>query len=240
MKFWRLFIRNLKETYRDIAALGFLLAFPLLFMVVFGAAFSSADQLDFLAPGIIVFGLMIMIPTSSRILARDREKDFLTRMLTTPTRPWEFIAGYGLCMLLVAAVQIVFFVLIGYAYGVDITGSIALAFAILLLTALASIGVGMIIGSIAKSENQAEPLTWLFSMPLAALSGVWFSTDSMPAYLRTIAGVFPYSHSVDAAREVISSGAGLAAVQNDVLFLAGWAAGSILLGIFFFARTMRS
>ena len=41
MRFWQLFIRNLKETYRDPLALGFLLAFPLLFMVVFGAALSG-------------------------------------------------------------------------------------------------------------------------------------------------------------------------------------------------------
>ena len=41
MRFWQLFIRNLKETYRDMLALGFLLAFPLLFMIVFGAALSG-------------------------------------------------------------------------------------------------------------------------------------------------------------------------------------------------------
>ncbi|MBA7562387.1 hypothetical protein ES708_04039 [subsurface metagenome] len=41
MKFWELAKRNLKETYRDPLALGFLLAFPLLFMVLFGAIFSG-------------------------------------------------------------------------------------------------------------------------------------------------------------------------------------------------------
>jgi ABC-2 type transport system permease protein len=240
MRFWKLFTRDLKETYRDIPALGFLLAFPLLFMVVFGAAFSSADQIDFLAPGIIVFGLLIMIPTSARILARDREDGYLARLLTTPARPWEFILGYSLCMSVVAIVQIFFFMLIARLYNVHFTGSLALAFLIFLLTALASIGVGMIVGSISKSENQAEPLTWLFAMPLAVLSGVWFSTSSMPSYLRTIADIFPYAHSVNAARDVINSGAAFGAMQNDVIVLAGWAVGSFLLGIFYFARTMRS
>ena len=41
MRFWQLFKRNLKETYRDMRGLGFLLAFPLLFMVLFGAALSG-------------------------------------------------------------------------------------------------------------------------------------------------------------------------------------------------------
>jgi ABC-2 type transport system permease protein len=367
MRFWQLFVRDFKETYRDIPALAFLLAFPLLFMVIFGAAlsgnntpsyniavidrdgtqasaafvtgaldkvatfvikpYSSEDtalsalklgdlrayiviptgfgdavskhladpaataqidlditydesdlsissdivstvnvvvrsfahidipvtvtanpvniahkpqQIDFLAPGIIVFGLLIMIPTASRILSRDREQGYLARLLTTPTRPWEFISGYALCMMLVAIVQIVFFIAVAQLYGVHIAGSVLLAFLIFLLTALASIGIGMIVGSIAKSQNQAEPLTWLFTMPLAVLSGVWFSTSYMPKYIQTIANIFPYAHAVNASREVLIRGASLAAVQTDVIFLAGWAAGALLLGVFFFARTMRS
>ena len=363
MRFWQLFIRNLKETYRDPLALGFLLAFPLLFMVVFGAALSGNNaptynigvidndhtdasaafigqalsqvttfnikpytntddalkdlklgdlssyivvppgfgeavsqavktnqivldvtydesdpsvselitstvnstllafaqieipavvnanpvnishkpkQIDFLAPGIIVFGLLIMIPTAARIMVRDKEKGYLARLLTTPTHPWEFILGYTLCMTLVAIAQIVFFMVFAQLFGVHIAGNIALAFLVFLLTAIASIGIGMVVASLSKSENQAEPLTWLFTMPLAVLSGVWFSISFMPKYIQIFANIFPYAHAVSSAREILIRGADLAAVQNDVLFLAAWAVGATVLGIIFFARTMRS
>jgi ABC-2 type transport system permease protein len=369
MRSWQLFVRNLKETYRDLLALGFLLAFPLLFMVVFGSALSgnstpsyniavidndqspvsasfisdalsniptfdislpansddalkslklgdlraymvipkgfgdavtknwvatgaeikpeiklnitydesdlaisseivstvnvvvrsfakieipvsvNADpinishkpkQIDFLAPGIIVFGLLIMIPTAARIMVRDKEKGYLARLLTTPTRPWEFTLGYTLCMTLVAIAQIVFFIIFAQLYGVHITGSIGLAFLVFLLTAISSIGIGMMVASLSKSENQAEPLTWLFTMPLAVLSGVWFSISYMPKYIQTIANIFPYAHAVSSAREILIRGANIAAVQNDLLFLAAWAVGATILGIIFFARTMRS
>jgi ABC-2 type transport system permease protein len=365
MRFWQLFIRNLKETYRDLLALGFLLAFPLLFMIVFGAALSgnstptyniavidndntavsasfisdalgkvntfnisrpanvddalkslklgdlrayivipqgfgdavtedlagkaaqivlditydesdlsiSSDivstvnvtvrsfahieipvsvnanpvnishkprQIDFLAPGIIVFGLLIMIPTAARILVRDKEKGYLARLLTTPTRPWEFILGYSLCMTLVAIVQIIFFMLFAQLFGVHIAGNVFLAFMVFLLTAIASIGIGMVVASLSKSENQAEPLTWLFTMPLAVLSGVWFSISFMPKYIQTFANIFPYAHAVSASREILIRGADFAAVQNDILFLGAWAVGATILGIIFFAKTMRS
>ncbi len=52
MKFWELAKRNLKETYRDPLALGFLLAFPLLFMVLFGAIFSG-DSISSYPIGVI-------------------------------------------------------------------------------------------------------------------------------------------------------------------------------------------
>jgi ABC-2 type transport system permease protein len=365
MRFWQLFLRNLKETYRDPLALGFLLIFPLIFMVIFGWAFGGSDvpsytlavvdtdqspasetfithalpqvpifqvnsldsagdaltqlkqgdirafivipsgfgaaveanragtatniplnvtydesdiaisseiisalntalrafaniqipiaidahpiniereitQMDFLAPGIIIFGLLIMIPTSARIMTRDKEKGYLARLLTTPTHPWEFITGYTLCLLLIAVVQIIFFILLGWLFGMDIVGSLALAFLVFVLTALASIGIGMIVAALSKSENQAEPLTWLFAMPLAMLSGVWFSLSFMPRSFQTVGNLFPFAHAVEAARAILLRGAGLAAVQSDIIFIAAWAVGAILFGIFLFGRTMRT
>jgi ABC-2 type transport system permease protein len=121
-----------------------------------------------------------------------------------------------------------------------IVGNLALAFLVFTLTAIASISIGMVVAAISKSENQAEPLTWLFAMPLAALSGVWFSMSFMPKYIQTIAGLFPFSHAVEAARAVLIRGAGFAAVQGELLFLAVWGIAATALGIFLFGRTMRS
>ena len=364
MRFWQLFIRSLKETYRDVLALGFVLAFPLLFMLVLGAAFGDASvsytigvidddgsqvshsfveealpavptfeieamddadaalealrqgdvsayivlpegfgqqvsqiwqgaggnielditydesdmqvsgqvistidtvtrtfagidipitinanpinieteitNIDFIGPGIIIFGLLIMIPTSGRLMLRDKESRFLHRMLTTPAKPWEFIASYSLSMVLIAIAQIVVFLLLGWLFGMDIIGSVWLAFAVFLLTAICSIGVGMVVASLSKSENQGESLSWLFSMPLAILSGVWFSSEFMPSYIRTFADIFPFSHAVDAARTVITRGAGFEAISGDFFFLCGWAAVVFVIGTLLFARTMRS
>jgi len=105
---------------------------------------------------------------------------------------------------------------------------------------LSSIGVGMVVASLSKSENQAEPLCWLFSMPLATLSGVWFSIEMLPAYLRNVAYAFPYAHAIDASRGVLLRGVGLAAVGNDLLFLVGWAVVIFAIGILLFRRSMRS
>ena len=364
MRFWQIFTRSLKETYRDPLALGFLLAFPLMFMLLFGFAFSGdtvpsynigvidndgsqASQgyisdalgevtifeissfndttdamhelklgeinayivipqgfgiqalqiiqggegnlalditydesdlmvseqiissinsitrvfvdieipitinanpinieteitnIDFISPGIIIFGLLIMIPTSGRIMLRDKESRFLYRMLTTPARPWEFIAGYSLSMVLLATAQIFIFILLGWLFGMDIIGSLLLAFAIFLLTAICSIGIGMVVASLSKSENQGESLSWLFSMPLAIVSGVWFSSEFMPPFMQAFADIFPFSHAVEASRAVITRGVGFEAISGDFFFLIGWAVGIFVIGTILFSRTMR-
>jgi len=197
-------------------------------------------QIDFIASGIIVFGLLIMIPTSGRIMLRDKESRFLYRMLTMPAKPWEFIASYSLSMLVLATVQIFFFILMGWLFGMDIIGSLWLAFTVFLLTAICSIGIGMVVASLSKSENQGESLSWLFSMPLAILSGVWFSSEFMPSYMRTFADIFPFSHAVEASRAVITRGVGMEAISGDFFFLVGWAVVVFIIGTILFSRTMRS
>ena len=365
MRFWELYQRNLKETYRDPLALGFLLAFPLLFMVLFGAilggdttpnysigvidddntplsqafidealvkvpvlevasyddtatalkdlkfgdlkayiviprgfgeqvsqnwqgketniildiTYDESDimtseqiistintvtrsfahieipitinanpihietritAIDYMGPGIIIFGLLILIPTSARMMVSDKEKGFMSRLLTTPARPVDFISGYSLCLVVIAIIQIIIFIAAAWGFGMDIVGNLGLAFLIFLLTGLCSIGIGMVVASLSRSENQAEPLCWLFSMPLAILSGCWFSIDLLPSYLRNVAYAFPYAHTIDASRAILIRGVGLEAVSSDFLFLIGWAVGIFAIGVILFRRSMRS
>ncbi len=196
--------------------------------------------IDFMGPGIIIFGLLILIPTSARIMVSDKEKGFLSRLLTTPARPLDFISGYSLCLVVIAIIQIIIFITAAWLFGMDIVGSLGLAFLIFLLTGLCSIGIGMVVASLSKSENQAEPLCWLFAMPLAMLSGCWFSIELMPSYLSNVAYAFPYAHAIDASRGVLIRGVGLEAISNDLLFLVGWAAGIFIIGVILFRRSMRS
>jgi ABC-2 type transport system permease protein len=201
---------------------------------------TKITYIDFIAPGIIVFGLLIMIPTSARVIVRDRETGFLARLLTTPIRPWDFLLGYSLCLVVIAIAQIIIFMTLGYWLGMSIVGSVWLAFLIFFLVGLCSIGIGMVVGSLSRTEHQAEPLCWLISMPLAMLSGSWFSIEMMPMYLRRFADIFPYAHAIDAARRVLSRGIGLAAVSGDLIFLAVWAVVIFIIGTILFRRSMRS
>ena len=201
---------------------------------------TEINYTDFMGPGIIIFGLLILIPTAARPIVRDKEKGFMSRLLTTPTRPLDFILGYSLSMVVITIAQIIIFMVAAWAIGMNIVGSFWLAFLVFFLTGLCSIGVGMVIASLSKTEQQAEPLCWLISMPLATLSGCWFSIEMMPQYLRGFAYAFPYAHSIGASRGVLIRGVGLEAIGPDFLFLIGWAVVIFAIGIILFRRSMRS
>jgi ABC-2 type transport system permease protein len=193
---------------------------------------------NFYFPGIAVYGLMILISTAAGIIAGDREKGFLSRMFTTPARPWDFILGYSLPFIPVLIVSTLIYLGVGMALGLTIVGNLGYAFLIFFLIGLCSIGIGMIVGSLIKSESQAG-ISWLFIVPMAMISGAWFTVDRMPAALKSIAGALPFIHAMDASRAIIN-GSSFSAIILDIYWLIGWTIVLFAAGIMLFRRTMVS
>ena len=193
---------------------------------------------NFYFPGIAIFGLMILISTAAEIIAGDREKGFLARMFTTPARPSDFILGYSLPFIPVLIVSTLIYLGVGMALGLTVVGNLGHAFLIFFLIGLCSIGIGMIVGSLIKSESQAG-VSWIFIVPIAMISGAWFSTEGMPSAVRSVAGALPFIHAIDASRAVIN-GSSLSAIMPDLYWLVGWAVVLFAAGIVLFRRTMVS
>ena len=193
---------------------------------------------NFYFPGIAVYGLMILIATAAGIIAGDREKGFLARMFTTPARPSDFILGYTLPFIPVLIVSALVYLGVGMALGLTIVGNLGHVFLIFFLIGLCSIGVGMIVGSLIKSESQAG-IAWLFIVPMAMLSGAWFTVDRMPSALKSIAGALPFIHAIDASRAVLN-GSPFSAITLDIYWLVGWTVVLFATGIMLFRRTMVS
>jgi len=193
---------------------------------------------NFYFPGIAVYGLMILISTAAAIIAGDREKGFLSRMFTTPARPWDFILGYSLPFIPVLIVSTLIYLGVGMALGLTIVGNLGYVSLIFFLIGLCAIGIGMIVGSLVKSESQAG-ISWLFIVPMAMISGAWFTVDRMPSALKSVAGVLPFIHAIDASRSVLN-GSSFSAIILDIYWLAGWAVVLFAVGIASFRRTMVS
>jgi len=196
------------------------------------------ETVNFFAPGIAVFGLMILISTAAEIIAGDREKGFLARMFTTPARPSDFILGYSLPFIPVLIVSTLIYLGVGMALGLTVVGNLGHAFLIFFLIGLCSIGIGMIVGSLIKSESQAG-VSWIFIVPMAMISGAWFSVEGMPSAVKSVAGALPFIHAIDGSRAVIN-GSSLSAIMPDLYWLVGWAVVLFVTGIVLFRRTMVS
>jgi len=196
------------------------------------------ETVNFFAPGIAVFGLMILVSTAAEIIASDREKGFLARMFTTPAKPWDFILGYSLPFIPVLIISTLIYLGVGMALGLTVVGNLGHAFLIFFLIGLCSIGIGMIVGSLIKSGSQAG-VSWIFIVPMAMISGAWFSVEGMPSAVKSVAGALPFIHAIDGSRAIIN-GFSLSAIMSDLYWLVGWAVVLFAAGIVLFSRKMVS
>lgn len=194
--------------------------------------------MNWVAPSLIILGLMTLISTTAGRLVRDRQGGFTTRVLTTPVRPLEFVLAYSLPFVMVGILSVPIYLVMGRLLGLQILGSLALAFLLYLVVALVSVGIGMVVAAVVRTAEQAEGFAWLIIIPMAAISGVWFPTDQMPSYMKTLAAIFPFKYAAAASREVINQSGGWQAVGPDFLVLAVWTVAAFGIGVFLFRRSM--
>ncbi|MCK4246950.1 MAG: ABC transporter permease [Methanomicrobia archaeon] len=194
------------------------------------------NLVNFFAPGIVIFGLMVLIPTAGGMITHDKEKGFMERILTTPVSSTQILLGYSLPLFIVALIQIAIYMGAGFALGMRVYGNIFLLFAVYMLTALWCIGIGMIISAWAKREDQAEPFSWIFMIPVAMLSGLWFPLEGMHPIVKTIANLFPSTYSVDAARALVLKGSEFSAISNSIYILIVTTMILFLVGIILFKK----
>jgi len=194
--------------------------------------------INWFIPGMAVYGLMILIPTVGGIMVRDRLRGFLPRLMTTPARPSDFIFGYTIPFIPVIIISTAIYLGVGFLMGLSIIGSFGLAYLILFTTGICCLGIGMIMGTVSRSEDQASGVPWIFIVPLAMISGAWFPAEQMPAAVTRVAEVFPFLHAINACRDVINGGMSLSSISYDLYWLVGWTVALFAIGIVLFRRSM--
>jgi ABC-type multidrug transport system permease subunit len=96
------------------------------------------------------------------------------------------------------------------------------------------IALGLTIAARFSSEELVGGLLNLLTWPMMLLSGIWFSLEGSPRWVRWIAEIFPLTHLLNAARAVMLDGAGLGAIGTDLAYLAVTAVAFLAFGAWSF------
>jgi len=235
MRFMALANTNFKEMYRNPLHIGLTIGLPILMLLIFQAI---PDWLTttFLVPGIVILGFAFLTDSAGMILARDRERAFLSRLLTAPLRATDFILAYSLPYILVAIIQIVVVFAIGGLLGLEISGNLGLVFLVLFIMSIGYIGLGMILGSL-FTYTQA-PIVWVVIMLLTVFGGAWMDLEDIGGAIQSTMNVLPFSHALDASRDVMINGADFSDIAIDLLWVFGYTLVFVTLGILLFRRRM--
>ena len=234
--------RNAKEILRDPLTLFFGLGFPLVLLVLMSVIQAnipvSLFELPHLTPGVTVFGLSFMTLFSATVIAKDRGSAFLSRLYTTPLTPTDYLLGYTLPMLPIAAAQCAVCYLGAILLGLDVTVHLLSAILMIIPVSILYIALGLLCGSILNEKQVGGICGALLTNLSAWLSGVWFDLSLVGGTFRKIADALPFVHAVELERAVLAGN--YDAIAPHLLWVLGWSLVLMAAAVFLFLRQMKN
>jgi|WetSurMetagenome_2_1015567.scaffolds.fasta_scaffold79886_2 ABC-2 type transport system permease protein len=177
------------------------------------------------SPGMLVQFTIFGLTTTATILVIERKSRTLQRMLTTSMRRWEIIAGHLLAMFTVVLLQQTLLVVFAQVFlNVNYLAQPLATLLVMVSLGLWIAALGLFIGTIAKSEEQAVMWSLLAMFALTALAGAWFPLDITGQAFNTIGHLTPGAWAMDGFQNIVLRGLGFASVVVPALVLWGFAA----------------
>lgn len=208
----------------------------------FLASEGPLTEFDLYAPGMIIFGLLMIIPQTAMLVSRELRWKTLNRLRITPMSAVDLLGGISLAQMIVAAVQVVVVLVAAILMGFNNRGSFTLAVLVGLAVSFSAIGQGLVVACFSQDDSQAANVGSTFSMIQVFLSGSFYQLP--PLTIFTLAGhqidvfdIFPATHGFRALQQVLTYGDGF---QEIAFRLAATLALSIIyfiIGVFIFHRS---
>jgi ABC-2 type transport system permease protein len=193
-----------------------------------------------IVPGLVGVLLSItMILITSLAITREREHGTLEQLVVTPIGKTSLMLGKILPFVLVGYVQMTVVLVLGWLlFGVPVRGSLPQLYAVSLLFVLASLGLGLFVSTLARTQAQAIQMSFMLMMPNVLLSGFMFPREAMPRPLQWLSAALPLTPYLKLLRATLLKGTGVGALLPEVVTLAGMAV--LLLGasVVRFSRTI--
>lgn len=168
--------------------------------------------------GIIV--TMTMVIMTSMAIVRERERGTLEQLLVTPVRPFELMIGKIIPYIALGYVQITVALLVGVTvFQVPIRGSLSELYLLTLFFITASLGLGIFISNVARTQMQAFQMSFFIMLPSIFLSGFMFPREAMPKIIYYLGDLIPLTFYLTIIRGIILKGIGFAYVVPQVLAL---------------------
>jgi ABC-2 type transport system permease protein len=178
-----------------------------------------------------IFGLLGAVT----ILVLERKNGSMKRMLTTDLSKGEILLGHYLAMVFMIFVQLFVLVVFGQLFlGLDYLSQPLATLLLITATSLMVAALGLLIGALAKSEEQVIVYSLIPMFILSGFGGAWVPLDVMPEAFGQIARVTPLAWVITGMQDVIVRGQGLEAIWLPALVLVGYAAVFFILGVWRF------
>jgi ABC-2 type transport system permease protein len=194
----------------------------------------------FFIPGIIgMLTLVVTMLVTALTIAREREQGTFDQLLVTPLRPGEILLGKTVPGFVIGIIQATLILLVATLwFKVPFLGSLAAFYFGLALFLISGVGTGLLISSLAATQQQGLLGAFLFMVPAVILSGFATPIDNMPELVQTLTLADPLRYFLVILRKVFLEGAGFGLLLDQFWPMAVIGAVSMILASWLFRHRM--
>jgi ABC-2 type transport system permease protein len=196
-------------------------------------------SVNVIVPGLFGVILMALPPLLSALaIVREKEQGSIQQVFVSPIRPLELIVGKLIPYVVIAFIEMIIVLVGGILwFGVPFRGSLVIFLAASMLYVLCTVGIGLLISTLTRSQVTAGLLAIVLTiMPSMLFSGFIFPIHTMPTPMQVYANAFPARYFIDISRALALKGQEFSSVAPAMGFLAAYAAGLILLSALRFKK----
>jgi ABC-2 type transport system permease protein len=176
------------------------------------------------SPGMLVQFSIAGLIAAAEVVVIERKARLLNRMLTTPIRRVEILGGHFLTMFGMIFLQVVVLTLFGQLFlDLDYYRDPLAILMIILTATFFTASLGLLIGTLAKTEDQVVLLTLIPMFVLAGLGGAWVSLEVTPEAVQFIGHLMPTAWMMDGFKGILVRGWGAVEMIQPALILMGYA-----------------
>lgn len=181
----------------------------------------------------------IVIPLSTNII-KEKTQGTGLRVFTSPQPYSLFLTGKIMVYIVVSLIQFVLMLLVGlYIFplmglpSLVVTGKITLLAVMAAASGLSAIALGVLLGTLAKTQEQAAPLGATITVILAAIGGVWIPVFAMPHTMQTIAKISPMNWGLQGFYDILLRDGGCSAIASEIGLLLAFSAICFCISIYY-------
>jgi len=186
---------------------------------------------NYFVPGVAAnILLMVTLMLTSQAIIREKEIGTMEQLMVTPMRPIELMLGKTLPFALVGLINLL--VITGGAlliFHVPFRGSFLLLFFCAILFLMTSLGAGLFLSTISRTQQQANMGSFFFTTPAFVLSGFVFPIRNMPLVVQYLAYLNPLRYFMEIVRGLFLKGVGVSVLWPQMVCLAVY--GTVVLGL---------
>jgi ABC-2 type transport system permease protein len=201
----------------------------------------TISEFDLYTPGMIIFGLLLIIPQTAVLVGREVRSGTLKRLALTPLSALELFSGISLAQMAVAVLQVVLVLGGAILLGFHNNGSLLLAVVAGLVLCFGAIGQGLLTACFIENDSQAVNVGSVFSMLQVFFSGSMYilpavTLFSLGGYAVDLFDLFPATHAFLVLQQVLVYGVGWVGVLPRLLATLLTSLVYFVLGVVLFQR----